>query len=127
MGGLDMNGNAVADVWRSQRLGVPDAAPTFTQYPGTNGTYLATYASSISATGNPQPTYLLISGPDGMQVDGYTGAITWTPQANHIGTNLVTIRATNYAGFADWGYNITVPNPPPTLPTNLTVVSVTAH
>jgi len=37
----------------------------------------------------------------------------------------VTIRATNYAGYADWNFIITVPNPPPTLLTNLTVISVT--
>lgn len=60
-----------------------------------------------------------------MQVDGYSGAITWTPQADQIGSNPVTIRATNYAGIADWNFTITVPNPPPTVPANLRVVSVT--
>jgi hypothetical protein len=125
MGGVDAGGNDVGDVWRSQQLGVPDSAPTFTQYPGTNGKYLAPYMSTISATGNPQPTYLLFNGPDGMQVDAYSGAITWTPHDDQIGSNSVTIRATNYAGFADWNFAITVPNPPPTIPTNLTVLSVT--
>jgi hypothetical protein len=128
MGGVDTNGDDVGDVWRSQRLGVPDTAPIFTQYPGaTNGGYLIPYTSSINATGNPQPTYLLFSGPDGMQVDTYTGAITWTPQASQIGSNSVTIRATNYAGFADWTYRVTVAPPPPTPPTNLTVVGETEN
>lgn len=37
----------------------------------------------------------------------------------------MAIQATNYAGFADWNFTITVPNPPPTAITNLTVVGVT--
>jgi len=126
MGGMDINGNDVGDVWRSQQMGIPDSAPVFTQYPGTNGSYLAAYASSITATGSPPPTYLLLSGPTGMQVDTYSGAITWTPQGlAQIGTIPVTIRATNYAGYADWTFTINVPNPPPALVTNLTVVGVT--
>jgi len=125
MGGMDTNGNDVSDVWRSQQLGVPDVAPAFTQYPGTNGAYRIPYTSTIAATGNPQPTFLVLSGPAGLQVDKYSGAITWTPQGGAIGSNSVTIRATNYAGVADWTFAITVPNPPPAVPTNLTVVSVT--
>lgn len=128
MGGMDNNGNDVSDVWRSQQLGVPDTVPTFTQYPGTNGGYQIPYTSSISATGNPQPTFLVLSGPDGMQVDTYSGAITWTPQgADQIGAIPVTIRATNYAGYADWNFTITVAPPPPTAPANLTVAALTEN
>ena len=126
MGGLDASGDAVSDVWRSQQLGVPDSVPGFVSHPATNATYLAPYHSYITATGNPQPTYLLVNGPAGMAVDPINGNITWTPQwIAQIGTNAVTIRATNYAGFADWNYSIVVHNPPPTVLTNLTVVSVT--
>ena len=125
MGGMDGNGNDVSDVWRSQQLGVPDSAPVFVSYPANSATYLAPYSSSISATGSPPPTYLLVSGPDGMQVDPYSGSITWTPQASQIGTNAVTIQANNYAGFTNWNFTIAVPNPPPTVLSNLTVVSVT--
>ncbi|MDB6020878.1 MAG: hypothetical protein JWQ04_735 [Pedosphaera sp.] len=124
MGGMDTNGNDVGDVWRSQQLNVSDSAPVFTQYPSLSAIYQAAYASSISATGNPQPTYLVLNGPDGMQVDTYSGAIAWTPQASQIGTNSVTIRATNYAGYVDWNFALVVPNPPPAILTNLTVVSV---
>jgi len=125
MGGMDANGFDVSDVWRSQELAIPDIAPTLTEYPATNGSYLAPYASTISATGNPQPTYLMVSGPSTMQVDPYSGAISWTPGAGDIGTNLVTVRATNYAGYSDWTFDIVVPHPPPTDPANLRVVSVT--
>jgi Kelch motif len=125
MGGKDADGNGVSDVWRSQLLAAPDTAPVFVSYPSQSAKFAVPYISSISATGNPQPTYLLVTGPNGMNVDPYGGDITWTPQADQIGTNSVTIRAANYAGFADWNFTITVPNPPPTNPTNLTVVHVT--
>ena len=124
MGGADTNGNDVGDVWRSQQLGAPDTTPVFTLYPGTNVVYPNTYTSSINATGNPQPTYLVFSGPGGMNVDPFSGAITWTPQAGQIGSNSVTIRATNYAGYADWSFSVTVAPPPPSIPTNLTLVGV---
>ena len=39
----------------------------------------------------------------------------------------VTIQAANYAGVTNWTFTITVPNPPPTLVANLTVVSVTEN
>jgi hypothetical protein len=126
MGGADANGNDVGDVWRSQQLGVADSAPVFTQYPGTNAVYLAPYASSLNATGSPPPTYALVSGPAGMAVDTFSGAITWTPQGlDQIGAIPVTIQAINYAGSTNWSFTITVPNPPPTPVTNLTVVGVT--
>jgi len=125
IGGMDTNGTDVSDVWRSQELGAPDSAPGFVSYPSLSATYQVPYTSSINATGNPQPVYLLLSGPAGMQVDTYGGAIAWTPQADEIGSNAVAIRAINYAGFADWNFTIAVPNPPPTAVTNLTVVGVT--
>ena len=126
MGGADTNGNDVGHVWRSQQLNAPDAAPVFTQYPATNGIYQDLYTSFISATGSPPPAYSLVRGPAGMQVDPYSGAITWTPQGiDQIGANPVTIQAANYAGVTNWTFTITVPNPPPAILTNLTVLSVT--
>jgi hypothetical protein len=127
MGGTDTNGYDTGDVWRSQRLNAPDSPPTLTQFP-TNGsaTYQNLYTSIISATGNPQPAYSLVSGPDGMAVDYFSGAITWKPQGlNQIGPIPVTIQATNYAGVTNWSFTITVPNPPPQGPTNIYLVSVT--
>jgi len=125
MGGRDTNGNDVTNVWRSQQLLLPDSAPAFTQYPATSGAYQIPYNSSIAATGAPPPYYILVSGPSGMSVDLYSGAITWTPQGSQIGSNSVTIRATNYSGYVDWAFNITVAPPPPTIPSNLVALAVT--
>src|SRR5262249_20773271 len=111
MGGKDADGNDVSDVWRSQQLAAPDTVPVFVSYPSQSAKYQVPYISSINATGNPQPTYVIVNGPNGMNVDPYSGDVTWTPDINQIGTNSVTIRATNYAGFADWTYDIIVPNP----------------
>ncbi len=125
MGGADINGNDVGDVWRSQPSGVADSAPAFTQFPATSAIYQQSYASTINASGNPPPTYQLLSGPSTMSVDYYSGAITWTPEDADIGTNTVTIQASNYSGSTNYTFTITVPNPPPGAVSNLTVVSVT--
>ena len=126
MGGVDTNDYDVSDVWRSQQFSAPDSPPVFNQFPATSATYLAAYASSVNATGSPPPTYSLVSGPAGMQVDYYSGTITWTPQGlAQIGTNAVTIQAANFSGFTNWTFNIIVPNPPPTVVSNLMVVGVT--
>jgi len=128
MGGMDTNGNDVNHVWRSQQLGVAESAPAFTQFPGTNGIYQSQYASTITASGNPQPVYLLVSGPPGMQVDYYSGAITWTPQGlDQVGAVPVTIAATNYAGATNWTFTINVPNPPPAAPANVRQVGATEY
>lgn len=126
MGGMDTNGNDVGDVWRSQQLNVPDGPPVLTQVPGTNGVYNSIFTSTIAATGNPQPVYVLVSGPTNMTVDYFSGQISWTPQVlSQIGSIPVTIQASNYAGVTNWSFTITVPNPRPTTPTNLYLLSAT--
>jgi hypothetical protein len=126
MGGVDTNGNDVGHVWRSQQLNAPDVAPVFTRYPATNGIYQSLYTSSISAIGNPQPVFALVSGPTNLTVDPYSGAITWTPQGlGQVGAIPVTIAATNYAGSTNWSFTIAVPNPRPATPTNLYLLSAT--
>ena len=120
MGGMDTNGYDTTDVWRSQQLASPDTAPVLTQVPATSATYNALYHSSVAATGNPQPVYQLVSGPAGMTVDYFTGAINWTPQGlTQIGSIPVTIAATNYAGVTNFTFSISVPRPPPSIPANI--------
>jgi hypothetical protein len=128
MGGMDSGGNDLTAVWRSQMLAAPDAAPVFTSYPATNATYLGSYSSSIAATGNPQPVYLLVNGPTNMTVDYFSGAISWSPQGlAQIGAVPVTIRATNYAGSVDWSFTIKVPSPKPPAPANVHMASATEN
>jgi hypothetical protein len=124
MGGLDTSGNDVNHVWRSQLLGTPDSPPVLTQFPTTIANYQVTYTSTIGGTGNPQPVFLLASGPANMTVDYFSGQITWTPSgAAQIGSIPVTIAATNYAGATNYSFTIQAAPPLPSTPTNLTVVS----
>jgi hypothetical protein len=126
MGGLDSNGNDVNHVWRSQLLGTPDSPPVLTEFPTTTANYQVPYSSTIGGTGNPQPVFLLASGPSNMTVDYFSGQIDWTPSgAAQIGSIPVTIAATNYAGATNYSFTIQVAPPPPSAPTNLIVVAAT--
>ena len=63
----------------------------------------------LTATGNPAPTFSLLSGqlPPGLTLDPATGAITGTPTTP--GTFTGTLRAANTAGVADQPFAVTVP------------------
>ena len=129
MGGLDATGNDVNHVWRSQLLGAPDSPPVLTGLSGHQR--LLSGSLQFLHHCHRQPAARATcssSGPTNMMVDYLTGAIAWTPQGlDQIGAIPVTIQATNYAGFTDWSFTITVPNPPPTLPANFHVVEATEY
>ena len=66
------------------------------------------YSYNVDANGIPAPTYSLIASPNNMTIDANTGLIEWTPDANQLGSNAVTVRATNSEGFDEQNFNITV-------------------
>lgn len=53
----------------------------------------ALYTHTVTATGNPTPTFSLAAAPAGMTIHGTTGEIRWTPTA--AGASSVTVRAAN--------------------------------
>ena len=53
-------------------------------------------------------TYTLVQAPPGMTIDPATGQITWTPTAAMVGTVIVTVRASNALGSADYTFILTV-------------------
>jgi hypothetical protein len=53
------------------------------------------YVYDVEATGNPTPTYKLISYPPGMTIHQATGVIQWTPTAEQAGSNSVRVVARN--------------------------------
>ena len=110
-GGFDASGNAVASIGMSQELGQPDTAPTFTSAapPGIPST--GTYQYQIWTTGNPQPTYSLITAPSGASIDPSTGLLTWTPNATQLGTQSFTVRASNSAGQTPQSFSLTLSGP----------------
>jgi hypothetical protein len=68
------------DVVRSSRLKVPNAAPTITSDPSqaTVGSGLYRYVVKAKDPDGDRPLrYLLVDGPDGMQIDLLSGAVTW--------------------------------------------------
>ena len=54
-------------------------APTITSDPITTGLVGELYTYDVEATGSPDPTFLLVIAPQGMDIDAQTGEITWTP------------------------------------------------
>lgn len=124
-GGTDAAGNAVSSVFRSQRFDVPESAPLITSNPVTSGTLDGPYSYDVNATGNPEPTYSLVTAPAGMTIHAHSGLISWQPVEGQAGTHSVTVRAENRMGYYDQTFvvNVLADTTPPTAPTNLTVVS----
>jgi hypothetical protein len=125
LGGYDAGGNALANVWVSQRLNAPDSAPAITSAPPTTGKTGVAYSYQVLSTANPQATYALTTGPTGMSIDPNKGLIQWTPGGTQIGSFPVTVAATNYAGQTSQSFTINVTQSPPTAPTGLAVTGVT--
>lgn len=126
-GGYGAAGTVSASVYETQRLDVPETAPVFVSVPVTNASLDRPYAYSVSAVGNPAPTYSLISAPGGMAIDPVSGAIAWQPQEGQLGLQSVTVRAANRVGFVDQAFTVTVVSDTiaPTAPAEVHVVGVT--
>jgi len=125
MGGADGNAVDQSASWVSQQLNLPDAAPVFTSTASNKANCLVLYSYAAHASGNPQPIYQLLTAPDGMTIDLYTGAVAWTPQTNQFGSNLVGILASNYAGSATQTFTINTVGPPLAAPVNLAISNLT--
>lgn len=67
------------------------------------------YRYDVQATGDPLPTYTLITAPAGMSIKETSGVITWTPTTT--GDFNVTVEATNPAAAVTQSYILTVEPP----------------
>jgi N-acetylneuraminic acid mutarotase len=121
LGGFDGTGTATANVWVSQELNQPDAAPVITTTPYTYN-LKAGYAFSyqVLSTANPQASYALTSMPPGMTINSATGLITWTPTVSQTGAFSFTVEAMNAIGNSSQTATGNVILAPPTAPTGLT-------
>jgi hypothetical protein len=126
LGGYDAGGNALANVWVSQRLNAPDAAPSITTSPPITAKTGVGYSYQVFSTANPQATYALSTAPTGMSIDPGTGLVQWTPTGTQIGSFPVTVVASNYAGQTSQSFTINVTQSPPTTPTGLAVTGATS-
>ncbi len=68
------------------------------------------YHYTVTAIGNPVPTYSLDTPPDGMTINSTTGEISWTPLLT--GTYPVSVVATNTQGHDTQNFDVVV-NPDP--------------
>jgi glucose/arabinose dehydrogenase len=81
--------------------------PAFTSNPVLTAVQSASYRYDANATGNPTPTFALVTAPAGMSIDSATGIASWTP--TNTGTFPVTIQAVNgVLPNATQSFNITV-------------------
>ena len=69
--------------------------PTVTSSPILRATTGFPYAYTVTATGNPTPTFSLTTAPAGMSIDSASGLISWTPTEAQIGSQSITVRAAN--------------------------------
>jgi len=68
-------------------------APTFTSTAPLRVRVNSVYTYDANASGNPAPTFSLLSPPAGMGMNTNTGVITWTPTT--VGNQSVSVRASN--------------------------------
>jgi len=106
------DGFTIASIFvRQFENGNPTAVPVIADVPDT--TLFETYTEftyDVEATGTPDPTFSLVSPPEGMVIDDVTGLIEWTPTSAQVGVDTVTVEATNGAGTDSEEFVITVVN-----------------
>jgi hypothetical protein len=93
--------------------------PSITSTPVLDASVGQLYTYDVDATGHPAPTYSLIENPDGMTINAATGVIEWTPAAEDVGGNPVTVKALNSAGEDQQSFTIQV-SPGPVCPEGMT-------
>ena len=76
-------------------IGTGDQAPIITSTPVTNVFLGAAYSYTVTATGFPTPAFSLTTAPTGMTINASSGLISWTPTAAQLGSNAVSVTATN--------------------------------
>lgn len=81
--------------------------PVIISMPDTTGTTGQLYTYDVNATGDPTPTFSLVSAPSGMTINTNTGVIQWTPTTP--GVYSVTVEAVNgISPNATQSFNINV-------------------
>ena len=101
--------NEIQEIYNNTLIGDTycEIAPQITSQPITNGAINALFTYDVDATGNPEPTYILVNKPADMTIDANTGVISWTPTT--YGTFNVSVQAQNFAGFEQQDFQIVVP------------------
>ena len=97
-------------------ISVPSVkSPSISQLSNTTAIVGVPFADQVNASGAPAPTFALTTAPAGMTIDPNSGLISWTPTFGQLGSNLVTVTATNLVGTASRSFTINVPNTAPVI------------
>ena len=80
--------------------------PEIVSEPITFGVTGQTYSYGLKATGNPKPTYTIVSGPDGLSINAATGVLKWVPSTP--GKFSVTVQASNSTGRDEQTFEVDV-------------------
>lgn len=81
-----------------------NSAPRITSTPNPRGVVGSAYAYAVAAVddeGDPL-TYALTERPQGMVINGSTGAIAWTPALDQLGVHAVRVQVTDGRGGVAW-------------------------
>lgn len=119
--------NSVDNAAKSFSITVTNLVPPVITNPGNlNVSSGAVFKYQMAATGNPAPSFSLVSGPAGMTVDT-TGFISWATGLTPLGSQNVTLSAVSAAGSASstFGLSVVPDKTPPTAPV-VTVGPITA-
>lgn len=81
-------------------------APSITSSPPTSAIVDQYFSYTVTATGLPDPTYVLTLFPSGMTIDSSNGLIEWTPPL--AGDFDVTVEARNSAGADQQSFSVSV-------------------
>lgn len=99
---------------------VPNRAPSIDSLPPGGATVGALYGYGVAASDpdGDSLTYALTTAPAGMTIDPASGLIQWTPTADQVGDNAVTVRVDDgHGGTVTQGFTLTVaPQPTVNLP-----------
>lgn len=89
---------------------VPNTPPVITSTAATTASSGAPYSYTVVAEDPGDTiTYSMPVHPDGMTIDAYTGVISWTPDDGDIGSNAVTVRATDSeAAYDEQSFSVEV-------------------
>ena len=96
----------------------PSGPPLFTSTPNPTANVLTPYQYTATAEdpdGSP-PTYSVVSGPAGLSINPTTGVVTWSPVADEVGSQRVTLAVSDASGgvpgassgFAEQSYLVQV-------------------
>jgi streptogramin lyase len=94
-------------------------SPVFTSQPNTEAIPGVPYAyqATTSDADHDTPTYSLLTGPAGMQLDRVSGKVTWSPGQSDLGTHVVALRVDDgRGGSAEQHYTISAIVAPPNRP-----------